>query len=791
MRSSPRRSQRTSKPPDRLADYITEGLLGPSQRGLDLGPSQLSGPQVLQDTGVQTGVEGGGHDDSVSDEGVLVEGGGHDDSVSDEGYQNVEVDENIGVGGLQGVIAGVRDGEYEGRVERLFGDGGAQDVTGEEDHGVGGGEHQVELEVENTQPSRQGAGERGELADRVAPVVPPPLTGPVTIDGDGWNLIDRVGGWNAILCQFPMMQEVARQYREIWSWAWGEVLRRIQSAEGERELDRALMWLLFLPQALLRQPKRGGKSGRGIINQRFNVLATEKDWGKLVCMWEEAGRLAEEEKVRRNRQKGANGKERSQEEELDIKRRQVLSLFSKGQVSRGVGRINSLGVADINDQAVRDQLSAKYPARGRELPDTVMKGSPVPNLKGLRDALLRLDKGVSPGTGGLRPEFLITLAEVMDGDKMSLLEEFCMRYLQGELSSWFYAVFPTSQTVPLHKNSDKEIRPIGVKNPLLRTVHREVITANKQELVKYLEPQQLVLSEAGAAKLVNSVRMMLEANPEFIAVKIDMKNAFNSCHRAALLLELENEPTLQHLAWHAATSLAPHSGLEGGGRKWGESGEGFTQGDPESGVWFCIPMHPYVRRMDAALAAGGGLAKFGMDDGYGVGPPGIVFPALAEFEKDVQEHCGLELQRTKCEVFNWQGVLPPGSLPGLTLAGAEVSGRFEPGMVVYGVPVGTNAYVKGMMDIKIEEVARKAAKACEVLGDEKQALWTTLRLSIQQQLDYWLMLVHPSQMERAAARMDEVLWDVLEKVIGAHIPRPRGKRSLSAVGISDGRRSTD
>ena len=428
-------------------------------------------------------------------------------------------------------------------------------------------------------------------------------------------------------------------------------------------------------------------------------------------------------------------------------------------------------MADIQDQAVRDKLAAKYPARGRDLPDTVLKGCPVSNMKGLRDSLLKLEKGVSPGTGGLRPEYLITLAEVMDGEKMGMLEDFCMQYLQGDLAHWFYAVFPTSQTVPLFKNTDKEIRPIGIKNPLLRTAHREVITTNKQELVRYLEPQQLVLSKAGAAKLVNSVRMMLEANPGFIAVKIDMKNAFNSCHRAALLKELEKEPTLQHLAWHAATSLAPHSGLEGGGRKWGESGEGFTQGDPESAVWFCIPMQPYVKKMDAVLATGGGIARFGMDDGYGVGPPELVFRALEEFERDVQENCGLELQRTKCEVFNWQGVLPDGTLPGLTLAGAEVAGRFEPGMVVYGVPVGTNSYVQSMMDIKVEEVARKAAKACEVLAEERQALWTTLRLSIQQQLDYWLMLVHPSQMERAAVRMDEIIWDVLEKVIGAHIPR--------------------
>ena len=137
-------------------------------------------------------------------------------------------------------------------------------------------------------------------------------------------------------------------------------------------------------------------------------------------------------------------------------------------------------------------------------------------------------------------------------------------------------MYPSCQTVPLFKNEEKQLRPLGVQNPLVRIWHREVVKFNKPEIVKFLEPQQMVLSTAGAAKLVNSVRMMLEIHPDFIAVQIDLKNAFNACSRAALIDQLEDEPTLHHLAWHAGTTLAPHIGLEAGGEKWGESGDGFT-----------------------------------------------------------------------------------------------------------------------------------------------------------------------------------------------------------------------
>ena len=63
---------------------------------------------------------------------------------------------------------------------------------------------------------------------------------------------------------------------------------------------------------------------------------------------------------------------------------------------------------------------------------------------------------------------------------------------------------------------------------------------NKAPLVEFFEPQQIVFSEAGAGKLVHSIRMLMENNPGFVFVKCDIKNAFNSISRARILQVLES-----------------------------------------------------------------------------------------------------------------------------------------------------------------------------------------------------------------------------------------------------------
>ena len=134
-----------------------------------------------------------------------------------------------------------------------------------------------------------------------------------------------------------------------------------------------------------------------------------------------------------------------------------------------------------------------------------------------------------------------------------------------------------------------------------------------------------------------SVRSLIELKREFVVFKLDLTNAFNENARAAVIESLESEPTLKHLAWFAATVLAPYSGLETGGRKWGETGEGGTQGGPELSSFFCVDIQSAVRRLDERCRGAGGMAKFVMDDGYAVGPAEVILDAVRRFGEEVRE----------------------------------------------------------------------------------------------------------------------------------------------------------
>ena len=99
-----------------------------------------------------------------------------------------------------------------------------------------------------------------------------------------------------------------------------------------------------------------------------------------------------------------------------------------------------------------------------------------------------------------------------------------------------------------------------------------------------------------------------------------------------------------------------------------------------------------------------------------------------------------------------------------------LNGNLNPGFLCYGVPIGTDQYVEYMLDCKIEEIARDLRKIEETLTEHRQAMWNVIRSSISQKLDYWLTLVYPSQMLKAATRMDALLKGAVENLIGIEIP---------------------
>ena len=238
-----------------------------------------------------------------------------------------------------------------------------------------------------------------------------------------------------------------------------------------------------------------------------------------------------------------------------------------------------------------------------------------------------------------------------------------------------------------------------------------------------------------------------------------------------MLEVLEGEESLKHLSWHAALSLASSNALESGGSVWGEAREGGTQGDPEAGTWFCVAWHPQIRTLDKVLAEVRGAAKLGMDDLFAIGPHEVLFPAFERFFQEVKQTCLLQLERNKTQVFTWSGDLPDNTPMGFPRAGIMVDQEFCPGFLCYGIPIGTPAYVRHELSLKIQEVAREVEQIVKVLDQEGQSIWTIARSSTATKLDYHVTLCYPTDMEAAAREMDDLLWVMLEKAAGFSIPR--------------------
>ena len=143
---------------------------------------------------------------------------------------------------------------------------------------------------------------------------------------------------------------------------------------------------------------------------------------------------------------------------------------------------------------------------------------------------------------------------------MQLLKDFSMLYLCASLPPWWYRVWGSVTTVPLFKTEAREtVRPVGVRNPLICTLHSRVIRDNRATLTAVLEPQQLALSQAGDHKLVHQVRRIMEehiwaglARNILTADKV-CRTPFRKAHMASLRVvlgvlakEMEEESSTAH-----------------------------------------------------------------------------------------------------------------------------------------------------------------------------------------------------------------------------------------------------
>ena len=224
-------------------------------------------------------------------------------------------------------------------------------------------------------------------------------------------------------------------------------------------------------------------------------------------------------------------------------------------------------------ERVLEQLRAKHPQRKADVPASLAAMGSFPRVEvELGPTLRNLPLMAGTGVSGFRNEYLRALTEPFADARaksvIPMLNQFASSYANAELPAWFYMVLNTTQMLapikaqPADQHGAPDVRPIGVGECLKRAIHGSLATANKDALRDHLWPQQVAVGIAdGISKLVFGMRLLVEAHPDWVVVKIDLKNAFNEIKRATVLERLCAVSGLRNLVpviWATSCPRAPN-----------------------------------------------------------------------------------------------------------------------------------------------------------------------------------------------------------------------------------------
>eukprot|EP00873_Tetraselmis_striata_P041730 jgi/Tetstr1/461994/TSEL_007066.t1 len=175
------------------------------------------------------------------------------------------------------------------------------------------------------------------------------------------------------------------------------------------------------------------------------------------------------------------------------------------------------------------------------------------------------------------------------------------------------------------------------------------------------------------------------------------------------------------------------------------SEDGVQQGAPLDTTSFCVAIHPEVQQCDSTLEVNDGAARFNADDGFLVGLPEHVWPALHAFRTSIKASVGLELDG-------------------------------HHGIAVLNVPLGSPKYVHAYMCGKAEELREEVDASMSKLLSAKPSrrytyalhhhAWAMLKHCMQHKARYWLRNCLPSEVEAFAEAVDATVLAAVERVLG-------------------------
>lgn len=294
-------------------------------------------------------------------------------------------------------------------------------------------------------------------------------------------------------------------------------------------------------------------------------------------------------------------------------------------------------------------LQGKHPPAPAVLNYPDPPSSALPCLQASEDAvmasLMSFKNGSAGGLDGITPQHLKDLIVGVPGSRNNALLSSITRLvnfmLAGKVDTEIASTLYGANLCALGKK-DGGVRPIAIGSTYRRLTSKVCCRYIVQDLEPKFKPTQLGFgSKGGCEAAVHACRTFLCNSKDQILLKVDVKNAFNSVSRVALLTEIQKEiPNLYPYLWQCYSS--PSNLMYNNHSIF--SAVGCQQGDPLGPAIFSLAIHPIISALKS---------KFNiwyLDDGSLGGESSCVLNDLSFLIRKFHE-IGLDLNMSKCELY--------------------------------------------------------------------------------------------------------------------------------------------
>ena len=147
--------------------------------------------------------------------------------------------------------------------------------------------------------------------------------------------------------------------------------------------------------------------------------------------------------------------------------------------------------------------------------------------------------------------------------------------------------------------SSGDVRPIAIGKVFRQITAKMICSQYKDSFSKFFAPlQHGIATDGGADLLLHHVRLLLDSHKDWVVIKTDAKNAFNSVKRSHLLTQVSKHfPEMFHHVNQMYAGFGPLIYLQGDSPVILSSEERIHQGDPLGPVMFATAIQELLTKL--------------------------------------------------------------------------------------------------------------------------------------------------------------------------------------------------